>query len=85
MFQPCKSKSSLTEWLSYYWLSVGRTGAQVPRGRNARHMVVIKIGAAEHSVYISMPPKGLRSFMKGCASHGAQSAMLRVYRGITES
>lgn len=34
-----------------------------PVGRNARHMVVIKTGAAEHSVYISMLPMGLRSFM----------------------
>ncbi len=56
-----------------------------PRGRNARHMVVIKTGAAEHSVYISMLPKGLRSFMKGCASHGAQSAILAVYRGRSKS
>lgn len=49
-------------------------------------MVVIKTAeAAEHSVYISMLPKGLRSFMKGRASHCAQSAMRRVYRGGTES
>lgn len=32
MFQPSKSTSSLTEWLSYYWLTVGRTGVQVPGG-----------------------------------------------------
>lgn len=56
-----------------------------PEGRNARHMVVIKTGAAEHSVYISMLPKGLRSFMKGCDSHGAQCAMLTVYRASTQS
>lgn len=56
-----------------------------PLGRNAGHMVVIKTGVAEHSVYISILPKGLRSFMKGCASHSAQSAMLRLYRGRTES
>lgn len=48
-------------------------------------MVVIKTRAAEHRVYISMLPKGLWSFMRGCASHGAQSAMLKVYRGRTES
>lgn len=46
---------------------------------------MIKTGVAEHGVYISMPPKGPRSFMKGRASHGAQSAMLPVYRGRTES
>lgn len=85
MFQSSNSKSWLTEWLSCYWLTGGRTGVQVPEGRNARHMVVIKTGAAEHSVYISMLPKGLRSFMKGCASHGAQCAMLTVYRGSTQS
>lgn len=48
-------------------------------------MVVIKTGAAEHSVYISMLPKGLWSFMRGCASHSAQSAVLGVYRSKTES
>lgn len=32
--------------------------------RNARHMVVIKPGAAERSVYISMLPMGLCSFME---------------------
>lgn len=48
-------------------------------------MAVIKTGVAEHSVYISMLPKGQRSFMKGRASHSAQSAMLRAYRGRTES
>lgn len=56
-----------------------------PQGRNAGHMVVIKRGAAEHSAYISMLPEGLRRFMKACASHGAQSAMLRVYTGRTKS
>ena len=48
-------------------------------------MVVIKTGAAEHGVYISMLPKGLRSFMKGRASHAAQPAMLTVYRSGAES
>lgn len=49
-------------------------------GRNARHMVVIKTGAAEHGVYISVLPKGPRSFMKGlcqsrcsvCHAHSLQ-------------
>lgn len=55
------------------------------QGRNARHMVVIKTGVAEHSVYISILPQGLQSIMKGCASHGAQSAMFQVYRVKAES
>lgn len=61
------------------------TGLGVGGGRNARHMVVIKTGAAEHSVYISMLPKGMWCFMRGCASHGARSAKLRAYRGRTEN
>lgn len=40
------------------------------------HMVVIKTGAAVHSVYISVLAQGLRSLMKACASRGAQSAIL---------
>lgn len=64
----------------------GQNQGPGPWGRNARHMVVIKTGVAEHSVYISIMPKGLSGFMKGCASHSAQSAMLLiVYRGRTES
>ena len=46
---------------------------------------MIKTGVAEHGVYISMLPKGQKSFMKGRASHSAQSAMLRVYGCRTES
>lgn len=48
-------------------------------------MVVIKTGAAEHSAYISVLPKGLCSFMKAGASHRARSAILTVYRGRTGS
>lgn len=37
-------------------------------------MAVIKTGAAEHNVYISIMPTGLSGFMKGPASRSAQSA-----------
>lgn len=32
VFQPSRSTSSLTKWLSYYWLNLGRTKVQVPGG-----------------------------------------------------
>lgn len=60
-------------------------GPGLEGGRNARHMVVIKTGAAEHSVYISMLPKGMWSFMRGRTSHGVRSAKLRAYGDRTES
>lgn len=47
-------------------------------------MVVIKTGAAEHIVYISMPPKGLWGFMRACASHSARPAVLRVHGSNAE-
>lgn len=36
-----------------------------PLGRNAGHMVVIKTGVAEHSVYISILPKGAEELYEG--------------------
>lgn len=52
----------------------GQSRGPAPRGWNARHMVVIKTGVAEHNVYISIMPPGLSGFMKGPGSRSAQSA-----------
>lgn len=51
---------------------------------NARHMVRIKTRAREQGVYISKLPTGLCCFMRGCASHGAQSAVIRIYKSCGE-